>query len=44
MSTKSTIFLTKDNEHCYFETLEPLYENGKFLGNTIYLEMDKKKC
>ncbi len=42
MSTKSSIFLTKDNEHCFFETSEPLYENGKFLGETIYLEMDKK--
>ncbi len=33
MSTKSTIFLTSDNEHCYFEHAE---------GDTIVLEMSKK--
>lgn len=43
MSTKSSLFLTKDDEHCYEETSEPKYNaDGKFLGNTIYLEMDKR--
>lgn len=37
MSTKSTIFLTKDNEHCYFEMLED--DNGH---HRIYLEIDAK--
>ncbi|MCH8067834.1 MAG: hypothetical protein IID16_00975 [Candidatus Marinimicrobia bacterium] len=31
MSTKSTIFLTDDNEHCYIEHID----------NTIVLEMNK---
>lgn len=44
MSSKSTIFLTKDNEHCYEETNEPYYDdypNG-FKGYAILLEMSKK--
>jgi hypothetical protein len=44
MSTKSSIFLTKDNEHCYFESSDPLIENGKWAGDTIYLEFDKKNA
>ena len=36
MSTKGTIFLTNDNEHCYDETSE--YDNDKF---RVYLEIDK---
>lgn len=32
MSTKSTIFLTNDNEHCYIELLD----------NEIVMEFDKK--
>ncbi len=32
MSTKSSIFLTEDDEHCYFEHFD----------GTIVLEMDKK--
>lgn len=34
MSTKGTIFLTKDNEHCYDETIE--VDGGK---NRVYLEI-----
>lgn len=43
MSSKSTLFLTEDNEHCYFECNEPhYYKENKFIGYTIYLEMSKK--
>lgn len=43
MSTKSTIFLTNDNEHCYKETSEPNYDgNNNFIGFTIIMEFDKK--
>lgn len=42
MSTKSSLFLTQDNEHCYEECLNPHYENDKFIGYTIVLEMSKK--
>lgn len=43
MSTKSSLFLTKDDEHCYEETSEQKTDaNGKFIGCNIYLEMDKK--
>ncbi len=42
MSTKSSIFLTKDNEHCYTESSEPVFDGEKFLGDTIYLEMSKE--
>jgi len=44
MSSRTTLFLTRDNEHCFFEGNEPHYENDdidKFLGWTIVLEMDK---
>lgn len=43
MSTKSTIFLTNDNEHCYYEGSLPHHnENGEYIGSTIVLEMSKK--
>ncbi len=43
MSSKGTIFLTKDNEHWYQETSEPRYDKKKkFIGWDIYLEIDKK--
>ncbi len=42
MSSRSSIFSTKDNEHCYEECNQPHYVGDKFIGNTIYLEMDKK--
>lgn len=45
MSSKTSLFLTKDNEHCYEEGNEPLFqitESGtKFVGYTIVLEMSK---
>jgi hypothetical protein len=41
MSTKSTIFLTNDNEHCYSEGSEPNFKDGKFIGNSIVMELDK---
>jgi len=42
MSTKSTLFLTNDNEHCYEECLEQKYDGDKFIGYTVYLELDKR--
>lgn len=43
MSTKSTIFLTKHNEHCYYEhALHHADESGNFIGDTIVLEMSKR--
>ena len=42
MSTKATIFLTNDDEHCYEEVSESHYKDGRFMGNTIVLEMSKK--
>ena len=41
MSSKSSLFLTGDNEHCYEECNEQHYEDGLY-SNTIYLEMLKK--
>lgn len=37
VSTKGTLFLTKDNEHCYEELTE--YDNGCY---RIYIEVDNK--
>ena len=37
MSSKGTIFLTNDNEHCYEETNE--MDGGEF---RVYLEIDPK--
>lgn len=42
MSTKSSLFLTKDNEHCYTDCNEPNYKDGEYIGDTITLEMDKR--
>ena len=42
MSSKSSIFLTVDNEHCYDDCHEPHYKDDIFIGNTIYLEMSKE--
>lgn len=47
MSTKASLFLTDDNEHCYEETAEPhydgnIYDPKNFKGYTIVLEMSKK--
>lgn len=43
MSTKATIFLTNDNEHCYYEQTMPHNEPGtdNFIGDTIVFEMSK---
>lgn len=41
MSTKCTLFLTKDNEHCYEDCNQPIYKEGKWIGYTITLEMNK---
>ncbi len=37
MSTKASIFLTKDNEHCYHDML---YRDGD--KNRMFLEIDEK--
>lgn len=42
MSSRSTLFLTQDNEHCYEECNEPHFTANKFDGYTIVLEMEKK--
>ena len=43
MSTKNSLFLTKDNEHCYADCSQPNYnERGDYIGDTITLEIDKK--
>ena len=47
MSSKGTLFLTKDNEHFYDECNEPHYTRkpytaDNFIGYTVYLEMSKK--
>lgn len=42
MSHKSSIFLTQDNEHCYFDGISPHFAGNVFLGYCIVMEMDKK--
>lgn len=42
MSTKSTIYLTEDNEHGYYEMLNPAYKNNRYIGNSIIIEFKKK--
>lgn len=43
MSTKASLFLTNDaDEHCYFDSSQPVYKDGKFLDDTITLELNKK--
>ena len=42
MSTISTLFLTKDNEHFYQELGYPIYKDGKIVGYPLVLEMDKE--
>ena len=42
MSTKSSLFLTSENEHWYEETNEPHHNAlGEFIGYTIVMEFDK---
>ena len=42
MSTKSSLFLTEDNEHCYTDGNEPNYHNNVWVGDTITFEIAKK--
>lgn len=42
MSTKSSLFLTKDNEHCYTDCNKPNYKDGEYIGDAITIEFDKK--
>lgn len=42
MSTKSTIFLTKDNEHCYYEHSEHHFKGDEMIGDSIVLAISKE--
>jgi len=42
MSTKSSIFLTEDNEHCYYELNNPVSNGREFEGYEIVIELDRK--
>jgi hypothetical protein len=42
MSSKNTLFLTEDNEHSFLDCSQPNYENKKFIGDTLVLEMSKE--
>ena len=42
MSTKSTIFLTHDNEHCYNDSVEETKDNKGNWASPITMEFDKK--
>jgi len=44
MSTKSSLFLTNDNEHCYEECNSPIHKDGEFLGYEICVEFDDKNA
>lgn len=41
MSTKTTLFLTHDNEHCYYDCSEEELISGEFV-QPIYLEFSKE--
>lgn len=42
MSLNTTIFLTSDNEHCYINGNDKIYDkNGSYIGSPIILELDK---
>lgn len=40
MSSKSTIFLTEDNEHCYTDCNDPITKDGKWIGDVLTIEID----
>ena len=40
MSTKSTVFLTRDNEHCYTDCMDGRYTDDKWIGDSMTLEID----
>ncbi len=42
MSTKSTVFLTRYNEHCYTDCAMPREVDGKYVGDDLTLEIDKE--
>lgn len=42
MSTKSTIFLTDDNEHCYNDSVNECRDNDGNWVSPITLELSKK--
>lgn len=45
MSTKNSLFLTQDNEHCYSDCSEPVHDKaGNWIGDNIILEMDKRNA
>lgn len=45
MSTKNTVFLTEDDEHCYTDCAMPVInENKEYIGDELILEIDLKNC
>lgn len=42
MSTRATLFLTRDNEHCYYETASPTKNEDGQVEWDIHLEIDSK--
>lgn len=42
MSTKSTIYLTHDNEHCYDDCVDYIKDKNNKLHNKITIEFDKR--
>lgn len=42
MSSRSSLFLTLDNEHCYEECNSLIYNGKQFKGYEIVLEIDPK--
>ena len=43
MSTKSTVFLTEDDEHCYTDCSMPVINSNKeYVGDELILEIDLK--
>jgi len=42
MSTKSTIELTDDNEHIYYEHSNGVSKDGVWIGDYIVMEIDKR--
>ena len=42
MSTRNTIFLTKDNEHCFRDCGYEKDNNGQFVTDFIDIEMNKE--
>lgn len=42
MSSKSSYFLTNENEHCYYDSNRPIENDGDFVGYEITMELSKQ--